>query len=138
VANSTVHNPLQGMDQIRVIGVERDSVRPHPTADGSVLVTVRLSSVPSRFWRARFSHALLKSSLFGRFELGPDGSSVDIAVERDGSIAEHLEELTSAVEQTNSDVVEEQRRAAEAEEIREDAQAADVERVRAAIDRIGN
>lgn len=136
MANSTVHNPLRDMDQIRVIGVERDSVRPHPTAEGSVLVTVRLSSVPSRFWRARFSQALLTSSVFGRFELGSDGSSVDVAVDREDSIAEHVQELTTAVERTNAEVAAEQRREAEAEEIREDAQAADVERVRADIDRL--
>jgi hypothetical protein len=124
------------MDQIRVMDVERDSVRPHPAVEGSVLVTVRLSSTPSRFWRARFSQALLKSSLFGRFEFSPDGSSVEIAVERDGAIAEHLDELTTAVERTNVDVEDEQRREAAAEEIREGAQAEDVERVRADIDRL--
>jgi hypothetical protein len=124
------------MDQIRVNGVDRDSVRPHPTAEGSVLVTVRLSSVPSRFWRARFSQALLSSSLFGRFEFGRDGSSVDIAVERDGSIAEHLEELTRALERTNSEVEQARRLDAEAAEIREDAQAVEVDRVRSDIDQL--
>jgi hypothetical protein len=129
-------HPAKVMDQIRVTGVERDSVRPHPTADGSVLVTVRLSAQPSRLWRARFSQALLKSSLFGRFEFGPDASSVDIAVEREESVAEHLEELTRAVEQTNADAADERRRHAEAEQVREDAQAADVERVRGDLDRL--
>lgn len=124
------------MDPIRVAAVERESVRPHPTAEGSVLVTVRLSSVPSRFWRARFNQALLQSSLFGRFELGPEGSSVDIAVERDGAIAEHLEELTRAVERTNADVIEAERRDTEASERREVAEAAEVDRVRADLDRL--
>lgn len=125
------------MDQIRVSGVDRDSVRPHPSAEGSVLVTVRLSSAPSRFWRARFSQALLSSSLFGRFELGRDGSSVHIAVERDGSIAEHLDELTRALERTNSDVDQARRLDARAAEIREDAQAVEVDRVRSDIDQLG-
>ena len=85
------------MEQIRVTGVARESVRPHPTAEGSVQVTAQLSSTPSRLWRARFIQALLASAPFGRFELAADGASVDIVVERDGSVAEHLGELTTAV-----------------------------------------
>jgi hypothetical protein len=124
------------MEQIRVTGVERESVRPHPTAEGSVLVTARLSEAPSRFWRARFNQALLATTQFGRFELGPEGSSVEIAVERDGAIGEHLDELTRAVERANADVEEARRANAEAAEIREDAEAVDVDRVRGDIDRL--
>ena len=126
-----------GIEAISVTGVDRASVRPHPTTEGAVQVTARLSSAPSRFWRARLNQALLASAPFGRFELDAEGAVVDITVERGGAIAEHLDELRAAVERANVDVAETRRLNAEAAEIREDAEAVEVERVRADIDRLG-
>lgn len=125
------------MEQIIVTGVDRESVRPHPTAEGSVLVTARLSSPPSRFWRARFNQALLACAPFGRFELASDGTFVDVTVDRDSAIAEHLDELSGAVTRANAEVAEARRVDAAAVVVREDAEAVDVERVRADVDRLG-
>lgn len=127
----------EGVEAIRVTGVDRESVRPHPTTAGAVQVTARLSSTPSRFWRARLNQALLASAPSGRFELDAEGAVVDITVERDGAVAAHLDELRVAVERANVDVAETRRRNAEAAEIRADAGAVEVERVRADIDRLG-
>src|SRR4051794_35574084 len=98
------------MAQIQVTGVARDTVRPHPTKEGAVLVSAGLLPAPDNMWQARFSQSLLRSSDFGRFEMGRDGSSVEITVGRDEEIAERLAQLATIVEQTNADVAEEQQR----------------------------
>jgi hypothetical protein len=118
------------MDPVRVSPVEPDTIRPDPTTEGTVLVTVRLAPVPAQLWRARFNQSLLRSSNFGRFELGSDGASVNVMVRSDEQVGDRLIELGGIVEQTNTDAAEEERRL-DAEDARQQLrQDADVERVR--------
>ena len=118
------------MDPVRVSSVEPDTIRPDPRAEGTVLVTVRLAPVPGQLWRARFNQSLLRSSNFGRFELGTDAASVNVTVRRDEQVGDRLIELGVIVGQTNTEVAEEERRL-DAEDARQQLrQDADVERVR--------
>jgi hypothetical protein len=122
------------MEQIRVNGVERDTVRPHPATEGAVLVSARLVPTPDNLWRAHFSQSLLQSPDFGRIELGRDGSSVDITVGRDEQVTERLDRLTELVAQTNTEVAEERRRLGDTEQQKQRQQDADLARVLRDVD----
>jgi hypothetical protein len=125
------------MDPIRVGDVDRDTIRAHPSVEGAVLVTLPLSPPPSNLWQARFSQALLRTSDFGRVELGPDGSSVNVTVRREEQVDERLRALAAVVEQTNADVDDEQRRLDAAEQLQRGEQDANIERVRRDVEALG-
>lgn len=125
------------MDPICVGDVERDTIRAHPSVDGAVLVTLPLTPTPGNLWQARFSQSLLKTSDFGRVELGRDGCSVNVTVRRGEQVDERLRALAALVEQTNADVAEEQRRLDAAEELQRGEQDASVARVRRDVDALG-
>jgi hypothetical protein len=125
------------MDPIRLGDVERDTIRAHPSVDGAVLVTLPLSPPPGNLWQARFSQSLLRTSEFGRVELGPDGSSVNVTVRPDEQVEERLRALAALVEQTNAGVADEQRRLDAAEQLQRDEQDANVARVRRDVDALG-
>lgn len=122
------------MVPIRLGSVDRETIRPHPTMDDAVLVTAPLDPRPENLWQARFSQSLLRSSEFGRFELGNDAAAVNITVHRDEQVVDRLAELATIVEQTNGEVAEEAQRLDAAEAIRQRQRDADVERVRRDVD----
>jgi hypothetical protein len=125
------------MDQIRVGDVERDTIRAHPSVDGAVLITLPLTPPPSNLWQARFSQSLLRTSDFGRVELGPEGTSVNVTVRREEQVDERLRALAALVEQTNGEVADERRRLDAAEQLQQGEQDANVERVRRDVEALG-